>query len=371
MRYCLPRTSTLRGAGLGNELFPWSKAFLASEVLGTRLLHPAFGLNRRQYHRDFGTSRLDWVGHRMLTGTLPVVEFDEAAYRATGKVDFEDAIADFAAKNGLFERRNYVLALSGMWGGFLAIRKAQPFVLAELWKARNAVHNVHATLRNVDPGKLLIAVHFRGGDFTPASDSWEYRGRFNVSLPLDWYLDTCASLDKALPHGIQFILLTDASEARVKPFVDRFKPLTTSHLRNTTASDLLLMSRADCIVCSVSSFSMWGAFLSEAPYLWFAPNLQSHGDYASLWGHEPAERNGGVTDLNLRAVEGAGGVGSYAARGTPIALDGTLPDSLLEVLEARLRTRSLARDLIYSGVAPNSPMVANPELPGAQRKRFS
>jgi len=369
MRYSLPRTSTLRGAGLGNELFPWSKAFLASEVLGATLLHPAFGLNRRQYHRDFGTSRLDWIGHRMLTGALPVVEFDEVAYRSTGKVDFEDAIADFGIRNGLFERKNYVLALSGMWGGFLAIRKAQSFVLAELLKANNAVHNLHSTLRNVEREKLVIAVHFRGGDFTPASDSSGYRGRFNMSLPLDWYLDTCASLERALPGRIQFVLLTDATEERVKPFVERFKALTTSHLRNTTPSDLLLMAKADCIVCSVSSFSMWGAFLSDAPYLWFAPNLQTHGEYMSLWGHEPAEQNGGVTDRNLRAVESDSGVGHHLARGTPVGLDGIIPDSLVELLEARLRIRSLATDLIYSGVAPFRDSSA--ELPAAQRKRFS
>jgi hypothetical protein len=352
MRFCLPRTSTLRGAGLGNELFAWSKAFLASEVLDATILHPAFGLNRREYHRDFGTSRFDWLGQKLLTTSFPVIEFGEDAYRSTGKYDFEEAVAEFAEREGLFKRRNYVFAVSGMWGGFLAIRKSRPFIGAELLKARNAVSNLHATLRDVDPHKLLVAAHIRGGDFTPPTDEADYRGRFNVALPLDWYLATCESLDQALPGRIQFLLLTDASKASVKPFLDRFNPLTTSHLHHTAPSDLLLMGMADSIVCSVSSFSMWGAFLSDAPYFWFAPNLQAHGEYASLWGNEPDEQNGGMTDRNLRALlEHRNDVGRLS-RGIPIGVDGMIPRSAVEVLDARLRTRALSRDLIYSGVAP-------------------
>jgi hypothetical protein len=352
MRYCLPRTSTLRGAGLGNELFAWSKAFLASQVLDARLLHPAFGLNRRRYHRDFRTSRLDWLGQRVLTASLPVVEFGEEAYWSTGKHDFEEAVVEFAEREGLLRRKNFVFAVNGMWGGFLAIRKARTFVMAELMRARNAVSNLHAIHGNVAADKLVIAVHIRGGDFRAASDETDYRGRFNVALPLDWYVSTCDSLERALPGRIQFVLVTDASEASVKQFRDRFNPLTTSHLQNTTPSDLLLMGTADCIVCSVSTFSMWGAFLSDGPYFWFAPHLQSHGAYGSLWGNEPAEQNQGPTACNLRRVLDDGKDGGQIARGIPIGVGEAIPKSAVQVLEARLRTRALSKDLIYSGVAP-------------------
>jgi hypothetical protein len=232
--------------------------------------------------------------------------------------------------------------------------------MAELLKARNAVSNIHATLRNVDPEKLLVAVHIRGGDFSPASDEADYRGRFNVALPLDWYLATCASLDRALPGRIQFLLLTDASKESVKPFLDRFNALTTSHLHHTAPSDLLLMGMADSIVCSVSSFSMWGAFLSEGPYFWFAPNLQAHGEYVSLWGNEPAEQNGGMTDRNLREFLEHKNDLKRVSRGVPIGHDGMIPGSAVEVLEARLRTRTLSGDLIYSGVAPNTASAREP-----------
>ena len=73
LRYCLPRVRK-RGYGLGNELIPWARAFIASELLGARLLPPAFGLNRRGYWRHFRTLPDDWIYHRALQKILPVVE---------------------------------------------------------------------------------------------------------------------------------------------------------------------------------------------------------------------------------------------------------------------------------------------------------
>jgi hypothetical protein len=48
MRFSIPRILGHRGAELGNELFPWAKAFLAGQALGARVMHPAWGLNRRR-----------------------------------------------------------------------------------------------------------------------------------------------------------------------------------------------------------------------------------------------------------------------------------------------------------------------------------
>ena len=59
LQYALPM-ATGRGAGLGNELIPWGKAYIASRVLGIPALHPAWGLNTRRYWEYFGTSRIDW-----------------------------------------------------------------------------------------------------------------------------------------------------------------------------------------------------------------------------------------------------------------------------------------------------------------------
>lgn len=351
MRICIPTVSGRRGAGLGNELFAWAKAFLASQVLGTTLAHPAWGLNARGYHRDFGTTRLDWLCQGATRLVLPVVEFDEGAFRATGEHDYGRAVAAFAAERDLARRRRFVFLASGMWGGFHAIRNARVFVLAELLKARGAVANVHAVLQQASPGKALVAVHIRRGDFQRVGDSTDFRGQFNAALPLAWYLATCASIRRACGDAVQFLLLTDAPPGEVQPFIDQFSPLTTFHLRRTACSDLLLMAFADSIVCSVSSYSMWGAFLSTAPYLWYAPNLQDHDGYGSLWGHEAAQQGlRGITACNLAGIAGGISVGGEdAGRGVPVAVTGMVPAAACEQILAAARRRALEKDLIFYG----------------------
>lgn len=358
MRICIPEIVGHCGAGLGNELFPWAKAFLASQALNAQLAHPAWGLNRRRYYRDFGTSRLDWLSQRILKTVLPTVHFDEEAYRRTGKDDYQQAVAVFAEEQGLARRSHFVFSTSGMWGGFHAIRKARVFVLSELLKARHAVHNVHAVLDQVEEGNALVAVHIRRGDFTAVDDDAEahtrWRGRFNVALPLDWYVSTCAAIKRRCGKAVQLVLLTDASAQEVQPFIDEFRPLTTFHLRQTACSDLLLMAFADSIVCSVSSYSMWGAFLSNAPYLWYAPNLQDHHGFGSLWGHEEAQQGAaGVTARNLLKAASAESMDglelSGSGRGVPVGAGGEVPAWFCEQLLGSTHQRSVRRDLIYYG----------------------
>ena len=354
MRICMPEIFGRRGAGLGNELFPWAKAFLASQALGAKLAHPAWGLNQRPYHRDFGTSRFDWLQQGIVKLAMPTIHFDEQAYRTTGKEDYQEAVTAFAADFNLARRRHFVFNASGMWGGFHAIRKARIFVLSELLKARSAVQNVHAVLGQVQAGKALVAVHIRRGDFENIDRDGQFRGRFNVALPLEWYLATCASIRRSCGDEVRFLLLTDASPDQVRPVIDALDPLTTFHLRQTACSDLLLMAFADSIVCSVSSYSMWGAFLSNAPYIWCAPNLQDHQGYGSLWGHEPAQQApSGTTALNLQRVRNGNPrailFGPDAGRGVAVDFSGAVPSSFCEKLLGALRERAIEKDLIFYG----------------------
>ena len=72
LRYCLPRVKR-RGYGLGNELVPWARAFLAAQSSGPAA-PPAFGMNRRRYWWHFHTAPDDWIYHRAIEHLLPVVE---------------------------------------------------------------------------------------------------------------------------------------------------------------------------------------------------------------------------------------------------------------------------------------------------------
>src|SRR6185295_17080649 len=101
MRVPFPMWIGRRHQGLGNELIPWAKAFIASEELGIKFLPPALGLHDRRYYEYFGTSRFDCIYHAILKQILPCYGFTEDEYNATGEKDFARAIRVYADQKGL------------------------------------------------------------------------------------------------------------------------------------------------------------------------------------------------------------------------------------------------------------------------------
>ena len=155
VRYCLSRVKN-RGYGLGNELLPWGRAFLASQVLNAKLLPPAFGMNRRAYWWHFHTAPDDWIYHRALEYLLPVVEFTESDYLEHGGGDVVTALQGFATARQLHRRRAYLLVTEGLWGGYHHIEAAREFIRSTLYQSRYAAHNLLQLRARIDPTKLLV-----------------------------------------------------------------------------------------------------------------------------------------------------------------------------------------------------------------------
>lgn len=357
LKFCIPKV-TGRGAGLGNELIPWAKAFIASAELGIPCGHPAWGLNRQRYWEYFGTSRLDWVGHYLLRKALPAYIFTEADYYATGEKDFGRAIEVYADANGLRSKEAYVLWVQGMWGGYHAIEKAKPFVSSVLYGSKHTVANLWDTNKRIRRDCLVVAVHIRLGDFNAASDARDYRGKFNVSIPLSWYTSVSSALRKAFGDAVQFVLLSNGNHLELCNYAAEFEPVTTNHQTYTVCSDLLTMVNADLLICSVSSYSMWAAFLSEQPYIWHKPNLQMHEQCFSLWGHEARQSVAdGVTTSNisqLSTLSQPSSKGTILPRGIPMNEGDDIPIEALKYLETKLELKSAQSDLVRYGIVPKN-----------------
>jgi hypothetical protein len=195
--------------------------------------------------------------------------------------------------------------------------------------------------KEVADKRLVIAVHIRMGDFLPVTSKEEYQGLWNTRVPLEWYVGVCRSLKRALGAGLEFLLLTDGSPEELAEFLSEFHPITTFDHRRSAISDLLAMANADALICSISSYSMWGAFLSGEPYFWFLPNLQDTNGYLTLWGERGAEEEADTLTN-----------GAHNPRGVPVGEDWALPDYVIKYLESKMRIGSKARDLVNSGGVP-------------------
>ena len=348
-------------------MLPWAKGWLASQALGARLIGPSWGINKRRYYRNFGTSRLDFLVEDALLH-LPHYTFSEDDYRATGEVDFSRAIECWANAQGLVRRRSFVVSVGGMWGGYPSIRSARPFLLSKLLNSRDALSNAHDVLSRLDRGKLFVAVHVRSAinEFSRVQPGESPQGRFNILIPGEWYLSVCEALRQKFGDRIQFHFFTDRGGPDFDEAVRRFNPGQTRQRGLAECSDLVLMSQADLRVCSISSYSLMASFLSGGPYLWYKPQLTLRDGFYTLWGNEVAQQaSDSLTSQNVEYVtrtiqaHGDGEPCAFDTLGTAMDIGDPLPNSLVKLLDQRLSSSDSRTNLLEYGCLPEQLQVTS------------
>lgn len=357
MRLVVASRHGRRGEGLGNELLPWAKGWLASQALNAHLIGPSWGINKRRYYRNFGTSRLDFILEDTLR-RMPHYDFSEEDYRETGEIDFGTAIRKWASSRGLLRRRSFTVSVGGMWGGYASIRAARSFLLGKLLNSRHALRNVHEVVSQLDRNKLFVAVHIRSAanEFQTLKGGESARGRFNILVPGEWYLWVCEALQQRYVDRIQFRFFTDRGGPYFDEAVRRFSPEAPRQTGLTECSDLLLMAQADLRVCSVSSYSLAASFLSGGPYVWYEPQLTKSEGLYTLWGDEKAQRAAGsLSNLSKQFVAtrlntcGNGKALTYVPLGAAMDIGDPLPASLCNHLDLRLSSLDRRTNLVEYG----------------------
>jgi hypothetical protein len=340
--WSLPVVSGRRGAGLGNEVIPWAKAYLAAQALGLRTVHPAWALNRRGYRHDFGTSRLDWLVQSTAAAALPSVDLSWERIRSTGEQDYGLAVRALRGELGLDRRPLVVRNSSGMAGGYLAVRRARTFLLSRVLSPDHVTADLGRIAERWDDRAVRVAVHVRAGDFEPGGPG---PGQFNRAVPDQWYVAVCRSLRAELGDGVGFLVLSEGDGAAARRLVAEVAAVTPPTRHRPLLSDIAAMAQADLLVCSVSSMSMFAAFLSGAHYVWYAPQLETSAGWRSIWGLEPEQR-AGATARN----RSAGAPAPPLARGVPVDDDGRVPVDLVRRLREQAAIRDARHDLLLYGV---------------------
>src|SRR6185437_6203840 len=128
----------------------------------------------------------------------------------------------------------------------------------------------------LDADRIRIGMHVRLGDFRVPAAGADYAGAANLSLPLDWFRRVALSLMGALGDRLQFLLVSDGTREQLTPLLETVPCVVTADLPNGDCSDVLALADCDLLVCSASTYSHLAAFLSDSPYVWFAPNLHRH-----------------------------------------------------------------------------------------------
>lgn len=348
-RFALPVVQG-RGAGLANELFSWAKAYIAAQELDLVPLHPGWGFNKRPYWKYFGTSRADRLVHEALRRSLPNFKFTEEQYLKRRPSSFREAVRAFGEENDIRGRKAVVLELSGLWGGVPAIAEAKEFIRGQLLTTRYTASNLYEFQKLIDPEKGTVCFHIRRGDFAPAGNQMmDYAGKFNIAVPIDWFVAVARSIRMTTADTYQFVVVGDCTDDDIRGFVAEFPDLIVVRQNNSDVSDLICLASADLIVCSVSSYSMWGVALSapSSRYIWFAPNLVEVNGRHCIWGHQPAQM---LPNSETRVLlEQLGTTPAGEPRGLAVDRSGEVDDKFLVYVNEISKARRKNTDLIMYG----------------------
>ncbi|HEY3529242.1 MAG TPA: alpha-1,2-fucosyltransferase [Nocardioides sp.] len=318
----------------------WGKAMLAAEALDLRLLAPRWLMNRYRLGAQLGISPGAMLRAELVAGLSPSRELTENLYRETGQVDFGAAVSAARAAGRLDGAR--LLVTSGMWGGYASIARSRPGLRQSVLAAPGARELVASA---TDRSDVTVGLHVRRGDFGAVPPE---PGTFNRSVPVSWFTGVVRSLTDLLPEA-SYVVCTDAAEGQLSELTEQSR-VRVVRGRGVAApvQELAVLASCDILVCSVSSFSMLAAFLSDRPYLWYAPQLTVVDGFATIWGMESAQQAPGSPTHQALALRD----GHVRARGLPVAADGAVHVTE-EVLATPVEGWDRRRDLLYYGAVPD------------------
>jgi hypothetical protein len=228
-----------------------------------------------------------------------------------------------------------------MWGGYAAIAAARRPLRERLLDVPGARELAASATGGA---ALTVGLHVRRGDFSGPGPS---AGTFNRPVPTEWFGSVVRALQEQLAEAA-YVVCTDAGEGALPELTG------LPHVRvvrgdgpGAPVQELAVLAACDLLVCSVSSFSMLAAFLSDRPYLWFAPQLSVVDDCVTLWGREPGQRRADSPTRQSVALRS----GTVRPRGIPVPASGRV-----ELAAADLGTPEggwdRRRDLLYYGAVP-------------------
>jgi hypothetical protein len=247
------------GAGLANLLLIWARSLVAAERLGVRMLTPAWPalkigpiLRRESDLRIY--AGLFAREPNAIGGLAKLL-----AFACTRRVERFDHPADLAQcrPNTLYVPRPHKIAPIYFDGLF----DHQPRIAGRMLRMIRA--------RHLDRVRALprprVAVHIRMGDFAPATEG-PLRS-VNTRLPLAWYGDRMAELRNVLGPDAHFTLFSDGSPDELAELLREGDVELRSG--ETAIVDLLSMARAQALLASASTYSLWASFLGRMPSLWY------------------------------------------------------------------------------------------------------
>lgn len=333
-----------RPAGIGNEIIALAKGLIAKKVFPGVILRPKYEKSIHSYPQVILDSYPIYKNRLKLSKhIIDVNEFRKFA-NYENLWDYTEIVQKSIRATG----RNFehILHDSKMFGGYLAIRSA-----------KNELQNILFRDEFTPGGKFRVAMHIRGSDaynsvralkkaFQLPSGTIE--GQFNRRISDDFYT---SALNAIFHSGLRNVhLLISTNETSETPLLNSLQTTASEfgyewdYAPDNPIEALRLISEADLIVPSISSFSLLAIFLSNAKYLWPRKHLTTRHGTLSIWGFEKDQIDGPTEWLRESALNP--NYNHLMNRGIPFP--STDFDYLKEWMHSKL-IYPISQDLIYYG----------------------
>jgi Glycosyl transferase family 11 len=261
--------------GLGNQLFQYGFGrFLSEQTQGPIRFDLSFydRQHRLDTPRSFELGLYQTSVEKFNSLQIPGLSGAHIINRALRKINFAGltevrereafSYQNFANLDG---RRSYYFR--GYWQSYKYLEPVRSLLLRELKPRDRPSDENYASMRTLD-SRRCVSIHVRRGDYisNPAAAS------FHGTCGLEYYNKAITSLLTASPEVEHaFVFSDDLSWCRDNLAL----PIETTFVaHNVGASsywDLELMRRANFHIIANSSFSWWGAWLSESSSKVYAP----------------------------------------------------------------------------------------------------
>lgn len=245
--YVYPRLPS-KGYGLGNMMFVWARAIIAAKTLNAPMLAPNWSrwyrigphLRREFYKRHY-------IGEFQNEGYIKGL----AKYRILYNSQF---IKEGEMQNSCNSSRHKILVFEGLKDHFFPLIPHRDIIAEELLRIVNQRIRRAIVISN---SLKYIAVHVRRSDFI----------QLGQSIPLEWYIKASTELRNELNQDYPIFVFSDSSPEDLQPLS---WPKDTFIMPSAPAvQHLLMIANAQAIVgTSLSTFSLWGSFLSGKITLW-------------------------------------------------------------------------------------------------------
>ncbi len=234
------------GPGLGNLLFPLSRAYIYSLKYKSEILPPIWpSLKPGAFIRGEKEKRgyTDIFKSFFLKRTI--LQVKNIFNKSLTENQFLENIAAYS------QNKDITVKVEGLRGYFKDLEGYHNELLHYILETASPTINKTYTQFNENN----IGIHIRLGDYNEENKT-----------PIDWYVNTIKILQEDKKYqNTSFIIFSDGKDEELRAILDI--PNCKRVDKPNALSDILCLSKCQIIIGSNSTFSAWAAFLGRKPFI--------------------------------------------------------------------------------------------------------